>query len=302
MLRMNWPRKTREIQTSVSDSTRWNGFQFRDDDIVIATYAKTGTTWMQQIVGELVFRGSVDTVFAHEVSPWLDFRPIPLPEVLARLEAQTHRRFIKTHLPLEAIEFLPHVKYIYVSRDGRDTLWSLYNHHAGFTPQAYGFINGAPGRVGPPLEPPPSDIVEYFHQWLDGGGLPLGATFWEHNQGWWEARHLPNVLLVHYNKLKADLPGEMRRIARFLGIEIEEELWPVLVEHCSLDAMRKGAASQPTMLDVIFQDGANTFFHKGTNGRWRDRLSGADIEKYEATVRANLTPDCAHWVATGEMP
>jgi aryl sulfotransferase len=43
-LTLEWPRKTREIQNCICDSTRWNGFNFRDDDIVIATYAKTGTT------------------------------------------------------------------------------------------------------------------------------------------------------------------------------------------------------------------------------------------------------------------
>lgn len=51
-----WPEKRREIQTRVCDSTRWNGFPFRDDDVIVATYAKTGTTWTQQIVGQLIFR------------------------------------------------------------------------------------------------------------------------------------------------------------------------------------------------------------------------------------------------------
>jgi aryl sulfotransferase len=55
------------------------------------------------------------------------------------------------------------------------------------------------------------------------------------------------------------------------------------------------------VLDLLFQEGANTFFHKGTNGRWREVLSAADVERYEETVRSNLTPACAHWVATGEF-
>jgi aryl sulfotransferase len=294
------PRKTREIQTAVVDSTRWNGFPFRDDDIVVATYAKTGTTWTQQIVGELVFRGEQDAIFASECSPWLDFRPIPLDEVLQRLQAQQHRRFVKTHLPIDALVFHSQAKYVYIARDGRDTLWSLYNHHAGFTAQAYQMINGASGRIGPPLEPPASDIVQYYHQWLDGGGLDLGSNFWEHVQGWWDARHLPNVLLLHFNDLKTDLAGQMRRIAAFLDIEIEEQLWPTLVEHCTFDYMRSHASSKPSLLDMVFNEGAKTFFNKGTNGRWKDVLSAADIEKYERLTRERLTPECAHWVATGE--
>ena len=244
-----WPQKTREIQNCLCDSTRWNGFKFRDDDVVIATYAKSGTTWTQQIVGELIFRGAECAVYAFadvkasRTSPWVDFRAIPLDQVMENLEAQKNRRFVKTHLPLDAMVFAPRAKYLYVGRDGRDTAWSLYNHHAGLSDQAYGLINNTPGRVGPPLERPTGDIVLYFREWLDGGGLPLGCSFWEHSQGWWNARHLPNVLLVHFNNLKADLPREMQRIASFLGIEIEEELWPTLVEHCTLDYMRKTAST-----------------------------------------------------------
>jgi len=55
---IGWPRKTREMHNHHFDSTVWNDFAFRDDDIVIATYGKSGTTWMQQIVGQLIFRGA----------------------------------------------------------------------------------------------------------------------------------------------------------------------------------------------------------------------------------------------------
>jgi len=294
------PHKIREVQNVICDSTRWHGFKFRDDDIVIATYAKTGTTWTQQIVGEMIFRGTNPAIFAAGVSPWVDARFFPLEEVMKGLEAQKHRRFLKTHLGLDALDYQPQVKYIYIGRDGRDAAWSLWNHHAGFSDKAYEMINNIPGRVGPPLEKPTPDIVQYFREWLEGGGLPLGESFWEHNQGWWDARHLPNVLLVHFNNLKADLPGQMKRIARFLGIEIEDDLWPTLVEHCGIDYMRK-LASTSDLLDQLFNGGAATFFHKGTNGRWRDLLTPEDVKRYEEIASKNMTPDCAHWVATGEM-
>ena len=47
---------------------------------------------------------------------------------------------------------------------------------------------------------------------------------------YWRARRTENLLLVHYNALKADLEGEMRRIADFLSIEPPAELWPRLVD------------------------------------------------------------------------
>ena len=71
----SWPKKTRELHSHHFDSTIWNDLQVRDDDIVIATYAKAGTTWMQQIIAQLLFDGEPDLSVA-EMSPWMDLRKI----------------------------------------------------------------------------------------------------------------------------------------------------------------------------------------------------------------------------------
>ena len=147
------PCKTRDIHNHHMDSTIWDDFAFRDDDVVIATYAKSGTTWMQQIVGQLIFAGD-PAVNVSELSPWLDLRVPPKPVKLAALEAQSHRRFVKTHLPVDALVLSPKAKYIFVARDGRDVVWSLYNHHARANGLWYEVLNDTPGRHGPPIEPP----------------------------------------------------------------------------------------------------------------------------------------------------
>jgi aryl sulfotransferase len=113
------------------------------------------------------------------------------------------------------------------------------------------------------------------------------------------------VLLVHYNNLKSDLEGEMRRIAEFLDIAIDESLMPQMLEHCSIDYMRAAAKSNPMaegQLKQTFKQGADTFFNKGTNGRWREVLSQPEIARCDEIMAQKLTPDCAHWVKTGEMP
>ena len=124
-----WPRKRREVHNHHFDSTIWNDFAFRDDDIVIATYAKSGTTWTQQIVAQMLFGGDPPLAVAA-MSPWLDLRVPPKAVKLEAVEAQTHRRILKTHLPVDALVFSPRAKYLYIARDGRDVVWSLYNHHA----------------------------------------------------------------------------------------------------------------------------------------------------------------------------
>ena len=73
---MPLPTKTRELHNHHFDSTIWNDFRFRDDDIVIATYGKSGTTWMQQMIGQMLFDGD-PSLIVSEMSPWLDLRVPP---------------------------------------------------------------------------------------------------------------------------------------------------------------------------------------------------------------------------------
>lgn len=291
-----WPRKTREMQNHHMDSTVWNDFRFRDDDVIVSTYAKSGTTWTQQIVGQLVFAGAED-VPVHEISPWLDLRVMP-PETGPMLEAQTHRRIIKTHLPLDALVFSPKAKYLYVARDGRDVLWSLYNHHSNGNELWYDLLNNTPGRVGPPIERPNPDIRSYFRTWLEKDGAPFWS-FWDNIRTWYAARHLPNVRLVHFNALKADPEGEIRSIAAFLGCDIPEDRWPAILEHCSFDYMKQHADMVAPLGGAIFDGGAKSFINKGQNGRWRDVLSAEEVAAYEARAIAELGPECAGWLATG---
>lgn len=293
-----YPQKTRELHNHHFDSTVWNDFRFRDDDIVIATYAKSGTTWVQQIVSQLVFDGREDLEVA-EMSPWLDLRVPPKEVKLAAVEAQTHRRFLKTHLPVDALVFSPRARYLYIGRDGRDVAWSMYNHHANANQLWYDTLNGAPGLVGPPIEPPSGGEREYFREWLERDGHPFWP-FWENVRGWWAVRDLPNVMLVHFARLKADLPGEIRRIAGFLDIPVRDDAWDAIVDHCGFDYMKANAVKSVPLGGIFWDGGAETFVNKGTNGRWRNVLTEQDVADYEARALAELGPDAAAWLASGE--
>lgn len=292
-----WPRKTRELHSHHFDSTVWNDFRFRDDDVVIGTYAKSGTTWTQQIVGQLIFRGRPDVNVA-EISPWLDLRVPPAEVKLQLLEAQRHRRFIKTHLPVDALVFSPKAKYLYIGRDGRDVMWSMYNHHANANELWYRILNDTPGRVGPPIGKPPADIRQYFLEWLEGDGYPFWS-FWENIGTWWAIRHLPNVMLLHFADLKRDPEGEIRRIAAFLDIELNPEEFAAVLEHTSFDYMKAHAELAAPLSGRIWEGGAATFIHKGTNGRWQGTLTAEDCARYEAMARERLGAECARWLAEG---
>lgn len=292
--RDGWPVKTRELHNHHFDSTAWNDFAFRDDDIVIATYAKAGTTWTQQIVGQLVFAGAED-VPVHDISPWMDLRVPPTAQKHAMLAAQTHRRFIKTHLPVDALVFSPRAKYLYIGRDGRDVAVSLYNHHARATEGWFQMLNDTPGRVGPPMPPPPASAGEAFETWLRDDGAPFWP-FFSSVRSWWEVRALPNVLFVHYADLKRDLPGQMHRIADFLGITLDPAEWTAAVEHCTFDYMRAHGDRTVPAGGKMWRDGAAAFLHRGEAGRWRELLTPEQGEAYAERARAELGADCARWL------
>jgi aryl sulfotransferase len=201
-------------------------------------------------------------------------------------------------LPLDALVFEPRAKYIYCARDGRDVVWSLYNHHANANDAWFAAINDSPGRVGPPIPPADPDIRRYFRTWLDNDGAPFWS-FWDNVGSWWGARRQPNVLMLHFDDLKRDLPGEIRRIAAFLDIDVAEENWPRIIEHCGFDWMKRNAARAAPLGGFFWDGGADTFIHKGVNGRWRDTLTPQDVRAYEARALAELGPDCATWLARG---
>ncbi|MGR3634016.1 MAG: sulfotransferase domain-containing protein [Limimaricola soesokkakensis] len=293
------PVKTREMHNHHFDSTIWNDLVFRDDDIVISTYAKSGTTWMQQIVSQLIFEGA-EALPVAEMSPWLDLRVPPKQVKLPEVEAQTHRRFLKTHLPVDALRMSSKAKYIYIGRDGRDVMWSMHNHHSTANQAWYDALNKTPGLVGPEIGPPYEDPVEYFRHWLENGGAPFWP-FWENVRSWWEIRDLPNVLMVHFADLKRDFEGELERIAAFLEIPIPEDSRARIIEHCSFDYMKRNAAASVPLGGAFWDGGAQSFIHKGTNGRWRDRLPSDISDAYEQRAEEELGKDAAAWLKEGRQ-
>ena len=292
------PVKTRELHSHHFDSTIWNDFPFRNDDIIISTYAKSGTTWMQQIIAQMMMGGDPDLEVA-EMSPWMDLRVPPKEVKLPMVEAQTHRRFLKTHLPVDALVFSPKAKYLYIGRDGRDVVWSLYNHHVNANEMWYDALNNTPGREGPAIEPPPEDIRQYWHDWLDKVGFPFWS-FWDNIRTWWEIRNLPNVRFIHFTNLKNDMQGEMRKIADFLEIKIDESRWDAIVEYCTFDWMKANATKSVPLGGAFWDGGAQVFINKGVNGRWADVLTEEESAEYEAIAVEKLGEDCARWIRTGE--
>lgn len=290
-LAIAWPEKEGEHLNIVADSTRWNGFVFRDGDVVVATYGKSGTTLTQHILAQIILGPDPDLYGAAEhVSPWVDFRHSPQNREIA--DALTGRRILKTHLARQHLPISPKALYIVVCRDLRDVAWSYHNHLKGLRPE----FGAAKTDDGQPRSDVADDVRAYYHAFLDGAGQ--NQPFWPFMQGWWDVRGLPNVLLVHYADIIGDMPREIARLAAFIDAPLDDAKLSAILPLCTLEHMRTIATDDPLM-NRAFKEGARTFFNKGTNGRWRDVLTQAEIEKADIIAGRELTPDCAAWLRQG---
>src|SRR5215207_9217027 len=293
----------------LDDSARWDGFGFRPGDIVISTPPKSGTTWTQMLCALVIFGGPEFPAPFDELSPWLDMCDCPLAEVTADLSAQTHRRFIKTHTPLDGLPLHPDANYLVVGRDPRDVMISWEHHDANMDIDYFLALRAA--AVGnedlaelPAWRVPSEDPVERFHSFVadESSGLPptLNSVLHHLDTGW-QRRHEPNVALFHYADLTADLPSELLRLARVLGIPCSAERARELAAEASLARMRERSAIDGPSASLGFWKDVRAFFRSGGSGEWRARVSAADLAAYEARVGELVDPDLAAWAHGGRL-
>jgi aryl sulfotransferase len=222
-------------------------------------------------------------------------------------EGLTTRRYLKSHLPYEALPVYEGVKFIHTARDGRDSALSFHNHLRGFQSHMLGVITGVsegdPKFRGQPMPQTPEDPGDYFHGWLaDGGAVgDPGASYWDMERSYWAARTQPDMLLVHYNDLKADRAGEIARIAGFLEIDLPAGVMAQIVAAAGFDEMKKNGAALLPGFENVWVNGADTFLNKGTNGRWKGTYADADLAAYASKVALEFTPGLAAWLEGGRL-
>ena len=280
------------------DSARWAGFPFRDGDIVISTRSKSGTTWMQMICALLVFQTADLPAPLGELSPWLDWLITPRDEVYARLSAQPHRRFIKTHTPLDGIPLDSRATYLVVARHPLDMAVSLYHQGDNIDHARLRQLTGQPEPAARPGPRP--QLRDWLLDWIDDDASPreqmdsLPGVMW-HLSDAWGRRSEANVILVHYEDLSADLAGEMHRLAGLLGFAVPGKIWPALVRAATFEQMRASAGRFAPDPSGVLKDAA-AFFRRGISGSGRELLTDDELARYHACTAQMAPPSLLTWL------
>jgi hypothetical protein len=279
------------------DNGRWEDFPFRQGDIVLSTRSKSGTTWVQMICALFVFQTAELPAPLAELSPWLDWRVVPRDEVLATLAAQRHRRFIKTHTPLDGLPLDPRATYVVVARDPLDLAVSLYHHGENLDRARIATLTGQPPPDHVAPRPP---LPEWLRAWVEWEGSPRESLdslpgVLHHLTDAWARRSEGNVVLVHYDDLSRDLAATMRRLADRLGFDVPADRWPVLVEAAGFEAMRDRADELAPDRRGALRD-RRRFFRRGTSGAGREALGPEGVARYEARTRALAPGDLLAWL------
>ena len=295
---------TRHYDHLVFDSKRWQGFETRADDILICTPYKSGTTWMQMICALLVFQRPDRHLPLSEISPWMDLKAATVEDTHAVYGAQSHRRFIKTHTPLDGLPWYPQATYICVARDPRDIFMSMLNHLRNGNPEAEAIFMRELREAEVDLPEVPDDPNGLFTNWLSHGSFEWesdGAPYWSvfrHVASFWAHRDESNIHMVHYRDLQADLEGQMRRIALALDIDIADHMWPELVEAARFESMKKNADRMAPDTNFKMWKDNTQFFHKGTTGQWQGVLSTENLALLDQLM-GKYPADYIDWLFNG---
>jgi methylamine dehydrogenase accessory protein MauD len=236
----------------------------RSDDIFVVTYPRSGTTWMQMILYQLTTEGGMGFSHITQVCPWFE-RSLKDGTAYDTLPAP---RVFKSHLSYLRIP-KGSCRYIYVARDGKDVAVSYY--HFCTTHMRY-----------------KGSFDDFFELFLKGE-VPFGSWF-RHVRGWWQHRDDANVLFLRYEELTTDLPGCLRGIAAFCGLEVAPARWPGILERCSFDFMKRHESQFDPMTALLFEQGFRPSSHlrRGQAGAWSGQLSPRQARRFDKAVDRRL--------------
>lgn len=279
---------TRTYSGKIADPSQWDRLDPRPRDIVVTTPTKSGTTWTQGILALLISGDPMVNANVTKVAPWVDIDTPEQAALMDGLNAQTGRRHMKTHTPLDGIPVWPDMRYITVYRHPIDVHFSFRRH-----------VENMRDEVLQELYPP--DLSEGFRLFVEGDhrdGASLLSII-DHYRSALEPMN--NLLRLHYADMTRDLHGAIQQIAQHVGIQHPAELERQLVDAASFANMKANADRFALAAGEEFWTKDTKFFDSGTSNKWAGKLTADDLVAYDARMDALLSPEDRRWLEWGSV-
>nr|XP_033816064.1 sulfotransferase 1 family member D1-like isoform X1 [Geotrypetes seraphini]XP_033816065.1 sulfotransferase 1 family member D1-like isoform X1 [Geotrypetes seraphini]XP_033816066.1 sulfotransferase 1 family member D1-like isoform X1 [Geotrypetes seraphini] len=251
-------------------------FQARPGDVLIATYPKSGTTWIQEIVEMICHNGDLEKCQhapIYERIPFIELLQCMPPDA-ETVNAMPSPRYLKTHLPYQLVppSFWKHnCKVIYLARNARDAATSYYyfDHMAK-------------------IHPEPGSWDQYLQRFMNGN---VGWGSWyDHVKGFWEEKDKHDMLYLFYEDIKQNSISEIQKVMWFLGKDLPDATLEKIAHCTSFSQMKNNAmANYSTFPKEMMDQSQYTFMRKGQVGDWKNLFTVSQNELFEEDYRKKMS-------------
>ncbi|XP_078487667.1 sulfotransferase 1C2-like [Ciona intestinalis] len=260
----------------------YNKWEPKSGDIVVCSYPKTGTTWLREIIHQILYSNEPD-LLANMKHFWpvfscLEIGPVSKFEVVDDLIMR--RRVFMTHLSPACLNFdkfqRKGVKLIYIMRNPKDQIISWYH----FAHQHH-FIQN---KVEPWDELCPEDIGKFIDICIEGNQGYFGKQgegYLEHVRDWYKHKDDPNILFVMYEDLQQDFSKEVRKISDFLEVSLSNAEVDQIMKNTSIQSMKKDMPDEATDL-------TKSMVRKGNVGNWKEHFTTEQSQRCDEKVKRIL--------------